>query len=157
MCMPVCCCCLSPWWCKLRHGYANNSMNIINFWHNFTKVNLIQSTKKLMQTVTLIHCCQNLTDIFLLPANGTSLQSNAASHWLDSCAVMACKNFCSDIKLHSGVTLKRIFHRIWIMMENRSWNEPRTRQLNQHGCRVDDQSVRWIFVHAVSNVTAMRG
>ena len=37
--------------------------------------------------------------------------------WHDSCAIMACARFYSDMILHNGVTLKTVFHRIWISME----------------------------------------
>ena len=37
--------------------------------------------------------------------------------WHDSRAVAACAKCCSDIVSYNGVTLKSIFHRIWIMME----------------------------------------
>ena len=37
--------------------------------------------------------------------------------WHDSCAVMACAKFSSDMMPYNGVTLKPIFHQIWIMME----------------------------------------
>ena len=44
--------------------------------------------------------------------------------WHDSCAVMTCAKFDSD-KIHfNGVTLKPVFHWIWMMLENRSWNGP---------------------------------
>ena len=44
--------------------------------------------------------------------------------WHDSCTVVACAKFCSDMNPCNGVTLKPSFHRIWITMENRSWNGP---------------------------------
>ena len=34
--------------------------------------------------------------------------------WHDSCTVVACAKFCSNIAPYNGVTLKSIFHRIWI-------------------------------------------
>ena len=37
--------------------------------------------------------------------------------WYNSCAVVACAKFCSDIIAYNRVTLKPIFHWIWIMME----------------------------------------
>ena len=37
--------------------------------------------------------------------------------WHDSCVVMTCAKFCRDMILYNGVTMKRIFHWIWIMME----------------------------------------
>ena len=37
--------------------------------------------------------------------------------WHDSCAVVACVKFCSNIKYYNGVTWKPIFHWIWITME----------------------------------------
>ena len=37
--------------------------------------------------------------------------------WHDSCAVIACAKFHSDIIPYNGVTVKLIFHRIRIMME----------------------------------------
>ena len=37
--------------------------------------------------------------------------------WHDSCAVVACRKFCSDIKPYNGVTVKPTFHRILITME----------------------------------------
>ena len=33
--------------------------------------------------------------------------------WHDSCAVVECAKFCSDMMLYDGVTLKRISRRIW--------------------------------------------
>ena len=35
----------------------------------------------------------------------------------DSCAVVGCAKFCSDMMSYNGVTLKPIFHPIWITME----------------------------------------
>ena len=44
--------------------------------------------------------------------------------WQDSCAVMACAKFCSDVIPYNRVTLKQIFYRIWITIwKNGSWNE----------------------------------
>ena len=37
--------------------------------------------------------------------------------WHDSCTVMACAKFCSDIIPYNGVTLKPMFYQIWITME----------------------------------------
>ena len=37
--------------------------------------------------------------------------------WHNSCAVMACAKFCSDMISYNGGTLKPIFHRIWITIE----------------------------------------
>ena len=37
--------------------------------------------------------------------------------WYDSCAVMACAKFCSNMIPYCGVTLKPIFPQIWIAME----------------------------------------
>ena len=37
--------------------------------------------------------------------------------WHNSCGVVACAKFCSGMIPYSGVTLKQIFHWIWIMME----------------------------------------
>ena len=37
--------------------------------------------------------------------------------WHNSSAVVAYAKFCSDMLLYKGVTLKPLFHRIWIMME----------------------------------------
>ena len=36
--------------------------------------------------------------------------------WHDSCIVVACAKFCSDMIPYNGVTLKPIFHQIWITM-----------------------------------------
>ena len=44
--------------------------------------------------------------------------------WHDSCAVVASEKFCRNMTPYNGVTLKPIFHRICIMMENHSWNGP---------------------------------
>ena len=37
--------------------------------------------------------------------------------WHDSCAVVPCAKFCSDMTSYNGVILKPICHRIWITME----------------------------------------
>ena len=37
--------------------------------------------------------------------------------WHNSCADMACAKFCSDMVPYNAVTLKPIFHGIWITME----------------------------------------
>ena len=37
--------------------------------------------------------------------------------WFDSCTVLACANFCSDMIPDIGVTPKAIFHGIWNTME----------------------------------------
>ena len=37
--------------------------------------------------------------------------------WHDSCAVVACADFYSDMTPYNGVTLKLFCHRIWITME----------------------------------------
>ena len=34
--------------------------------------------------------------------------------WHDSCAVVACAKICCDLMADSGITPRRIFHRIWI-------------------------------------------
>ena len=44
--------------------------------------------------------------------------------WHDNCTVMACAKFCRDMVPNNGVTVRPIFHRIWITMENLSWNGP---------------------------------
>ena len=58
---------------------------------------------------------------------GISLCSHSSCHEMiatkfytchDGCAVMACEKFYSDIVPQHGVTLKPIFHRIWISREN---------------------------------------
>ena len=53
---------------------------------------------------------------------------------------MACAKFCSNMISYNGVSLKPIFHQIWIMMENHLWNGPRielglfnTLRLSQNG------------------------
>ena len=35
----------------------------------------------------------------------------------DSCTFVACATFCSDMIPYNWVTLKQLFHRIWIMIE----------------------------------------
>ena len=42
--------------------------------------------------------------------------------WHDSCTVVACVKFCRDMVPSDGVTVRSIFHWIWITMENPSWN-----------------------------------
>ena len=44
--------------------------------------------------------------------------------WHDSCAVVVCKKFCTDMIPYNGVTLKPNFHRICNTMEYGSWNWP---------------------------------
>ena len=42
--------------------------------------------------------------------------------WHDSCAVVPCAKFCSDMIPCNDVTSKPNFHRIWIALKNRWWN-----------------------------------
>ena len=47
--------------------------------------------------------------------------------WHDSCAVVTCAKFCSDMVTYNRVTLKYIFDGIWIVY--RSWNGPQSRKM----------------------------
>ena len=38
--------------------------------------------------------------------------------WYDSCVVVACTTFCGKMIPHNRVTLKPIFHRVWIAIKN---------------------------------------
>ena len=62
--------------------------------------------------------------------NSNSMEISLCSHWRcieviamkfctwqDSCAVMACAKFCSDLMSYNGITVKQIFHRNWMAME----------------------------------------
>ena len=39
--------------------------------------------------------------------------------WHDSCAVVACANFCCDLMASNRITARQSFHRIWIAGKNR--------------------------------------
>ena len=68
--------------------------------------------------------------------------------WHDSCAVVACANFFSDIIPSNEVTLKPNFHQIRITMEKSSWNghqvtKPWSRLPNCHGMVILKETAWW--------------
>ena len=64
------------------------------------------------------HCNWNSMEIsFCFHPSCSELIVIRFCKWHDSCAVMACTKFCSIMIPYNGVTLKPIFHPIWITME----------------------------------------
>ena len=83
----------------------------------------------------------------------------------DSCAVMACAKFCSDMILCNDLTLKPIFYWICITMENGSWIGPQVLFVVQcyvlvpvkftHiccGCFIGSGTVIWLPQYQWSNL-----
>ena len=64
--------------------------------------------------------------------------------WHDSCAVVVCKKFCTDMIPYNGVTLKPNFHRICITMEYGSWNWPLiTKIISKNLKKKNNQHCSW--------------
>ena len=71
------------------------------------------------------HCNSNLMEMwFFSQASCREVITMKFCTWHDSCAAVTCAKFCSDMIPFDQVTSKPIFHRIWIRIENHSWNEP---------------------------------
>ena len=80
--------------------------------------------------------------------------------WPDSCSVVACVKFCSDMVPNDGVTRNpNIFPRIWITTENPSWNGPLVRHwFRQWLVSWRPQAITWTTVDSsVAGILAFTG
>ena len=73
----------------------------------------------------VFHCISNMMEIWFCSHRSCSqVMARNFCTWHDSYAVVACAKFCSDMIPYNGVTLKPIFHWIWIRSKICSWNRP---------------------------------
>ena len=67
----------------------------------------------------------SLVVLFYSHPNSNEIITPRFCTWHDSCAVMTCAKFWSDLITNNLVTAKQIFHRIWILSEKllRKWSQ----------------------------------
>ena len=98
----------------------NEQYNEIYWWaNNMISISTVRAFLTQGTTArTIFYCNSNFIEIsFCSNPSCTEIITIKFCTWHDSCAVMPCAQFCSDIMSYNGVTLKPIFHWIWIEME----------------------------------------
>ena len=82
--------------------------------------------------------------------------------WHDSCALMACAKFCSDMIPYNGGTLKPIFSQIWMTIEKafmtwapgpNFWDKACSRHFNLSHYKIFQHT----FINLCKNIIAMIG
>ena len=92
-----------------RQSWFSVSQEKTTYWGPFHKWFFHQNSKS-MEILLCLH-----------PSYDKVISTKCCT-WDDSCAVVTCAKFCSDMILYNGVTLKRFSHPIWIMMEKSFMN-----------------------------------
>ena len=121
----------TPWKTRARLSCISNTMaadDLVTHGARLLAAIVVDLVKLGYSVFNIRNMIQTLVGLFhgrFFHHNSNSMKiSWKCCTWHDSCAVVACAKFCSDMVYYNWVKLKPIFNQIWITMGNLSWNGP---------------------------------